>query len=95
MIDGVLGNDALTSTTALASVTIKDVNDEPPQFNKREYSVKLPENIPDGTTLPNLDMIVTDPDVVSNLTLYYLFVLKCKNKQLDHHPDYFVFFLKK
>lgn len=64
-MDGVLGNDALTSTTALASVTIKDVNDEPPQFNKREYSVKLPENIPDGTTLPNLDMIVTDPDVVS------------------------------
>uniref|UniRef100_A0A1B6L3B2 Cadherin domain-containing protein n=1 Tax=Graphocephala atropunctata TaxID=36148 RepID=A0A1B6L3B2_9HEMI len=66
MVDGMLGNDSLTSTTALASVTIKDVNDEPPQFNQREYSVSLPENIPDGTTLPNLDMIVTDPDVGKN-----------------------------
>jgi len=66
MVDGVLGNDSMTTTTAVASVTIKDVNDEPPQFNQREYSVSLPENIADGTTLPNLNMIVTDPDVGKN-----------------------------
>lgn len=65
IVDGVPGDDPLTSSTAVASVTIKDVNDEPPRFNHREYSVQLPENIPNGTTLPGLDMIVTDSDVVS------------------------------
>lgn len=65
MIDGIPGNDLLTTSSAVASVTIKDVNDEPPRFNEREYRVSLPENIPHGTTLPNLDMTVTDPDVVS------------------------------
>lgn len=64
LVDGVPGNDPLTSTTAMASVTIKDVNDEPPQFNQREYSVSLPENSPLGSTLPHLNMVVSDPDVV-------------------------------
>lgn len=49
----------------MASVTIKDVNDEPPQFNQREYHVKLSENIQIDTPLPNLNMTVTDPDIVS------------------------------
>lgn len=66
IVDGVAGNDSLTSTTTIASVTIKDVNDEPPHFNQREYHVKLPENIPLGTPLPNLNMTVTDPDVGIN-----------------------------
>lgn len=66
LIDGIPGNDLLTTSSAVASVTIKDVNDEPPRFNEREYRVSLPENIPHGTTLPNLDMTVTDPDVGMN-----------------------------
>lgn len=66
MVNGVRGNDPLTMTTAEATVTIKDVNDEPPQFNQREYNVEIPENVPDGTPLPHLDMTVKDPDVVSN-----------------------------
>ncbi|CAH2085946.1 unnamed protein product [Euphydryas editha] len=56
----------LTSTTATVTVTIKDVNDEPPRFNRREYSVRLPESLPPGTPLPNLDMVVTDTDVGLN-----------------------------
>lgn len=67
IVDGIPSNELMTSTTAVASVTIKDVNDEPPKFNEREYTVSLPENIPDGTPIPNLDMIVTDPDIVSQL----------------------------
>lgn len=55
----------LTSTTATVTITIKDVNDEPPRFNRKEYSVEIPENIPFGTPLPNLDMSVTDTDLVS------------------------------
>ncbi|XP_063226687.1 cadherin-87A isoform X2 [Bacillus rossius redtenbacheri] len=66
IVDGVPGNDPLTATTADATVTIKDVNDEPPTFNEREYSTVIPENIAVGTTLPHLDMTVHDPDVGSN-----------------------------
>lgn len=65
VIDGVAGNDASTVSTAEATVTIKDINDEPPSFNRREYSIEIPENVPDGTPLPHLDMTVRDPDVVS------------------------------
>ncbi|EFN85300.1 Cadherin-87A [Harpegnathos saltator] len=66
LIDGIPGNDKLTVSTAEATVTIKDVNDEPPTFNRREYNIEIPENVPDGTPLPNLDMTVKDPDVGSN-----------------------------
>jgi hypothetical protein len=64
LVDGVPGDDPLTSTTSIASVTIKDVNDEPPTFNQKEYSVRLSENIPLGTPLPNLNMTVSDSDIV-------------------------------
>lgn len=65
LIDGMPGNDNLTVSTAEATVTIKDVNDEPPTFNRREYNIEIPENVPNGTPLPHLDMTVKDPDVVS------------------------------
>lgn len=65
IVDGMKGDDPLTVTTAEAVVKIKDVNDEPPRFDKREYMVEIPENIADGTALPNLNMFVKDPDVVS------------------------------
>lgn len=65
LIDGIPGNDELTVSTAEATVTIKDVNDEVPTFNRREYNIEIPENVPDGTPLPHLDMTVKDPDVVS------------------------------
>lgn len=66
LIDGQKGNDPLTTSTARATITIKDVNDEPPTFNKRDYHVEIPENIAEGSPLPNLDMSVRDPDVVSH-----------------------------
>nr|CAD7588330.1 unnamed protein product [Timema genevievae] len=66
LVDGVPGNDALTVTTADATVTIKDVNDEAPTFNNREYSTFIVENPPNGTPLPHLDMSVRDTDVGSN-----------------------------
>ncbi|CAB3226941.1 unnamed protein product [Arctia plantaginis] len=56
----------LTSTLATVTITIKDVNDEPPRFNRREYSVEIPESLPIGTPLPNLDMVVTDTDLGLN-----------------------------
>lgn len=55
-----------TETVADVTITIRDVNDEPPTFNRREYRATVPENVPDGTPLPNLDMFVQDTDVGSN-----------------------------
>ncbi|XP_076686160.1 cadherin 87A isoform X2 [Andrena cerasifolii] len=66
LIDGMPGSDDLTVSTAEATVTIKDVNDEPPTFNRREYNIEIPENVPNGTPLPHLDMTVKDPDVGLN-----------------------------
>ncbi|KAJ8921829.1 hypothetical protein NQ315_008461 [Exocentrus adspersus] len=66
LIDGVKGNDPLTVTSAEATVKIRDVNDEPPSFNKREYFVQIPENIQEGAPLPGLDMFVKDPDEGNN-----------------------------
>lgn len=74
LVDGVPLDGPLTSTITSASVTIKDVNDEPPKFNQNEYKVKLVENLPPGTPLPNLNMTVTDPDIVS---AYYEPIVKC------------------
>lgn len=71
VIDGVPGNDASTVSTAEATVTIKDVNDEPPSFNQREYNIEIPENVPDGTPLPHLDMTVKDPDVVNFCSQFF------------------------
>ena len=59
-------------TEAEVTVTIKDVNDEAPQFSQRDVQVVINENVKDGTPLPNLDISVTDTDVVSphnNLSL--------------------------
>ncbi|XP_017767839.1 PREDICTED: cadherin-87A isoform X2 [Nicrophorus vespilloides] len=66
IIDGQKGNDPLTVTTADVKITVKDVNDEPPTFNKRDYYVEIPENIPEGSALPDLDMTVNDPDLGEN-----------------------------
>ncbi|KAG7153827.1 Cadherin-87A-like [Homarus americanus] len=55
-----------TDTVVDVTITIRDVNDEPPSFNRREYRASVPENVPDGTPLPNLDMFVQDTDVGSN-----------------------------
>lgn len=56
----------MTVTSTQASVTIRDVNDSPPTFDKKDYFVSLSENTPIGTPLP-LEMTVHDPDVVSIL----------------------------
>nr|XP_026497199.1 cadherin-87A-like isoform X1 [Vanessa tameamea]XP_026497200.1 cadherin-87A-like isoform X2 [Vanessa tameamea] len=66
IVNGVPLVSDLTSSLATVTITIKDVNDEPPRFNRREYSVGLPESLPPGTPLPNLDMVVTDTDVGLN-----------------------------
>lgn len=66
-------DDKLSSSTAIITITVQDVNDEPPVFNKRDYFILIPENIAPGTPLPNLNMSVTDSDIVRT----YLIFVNC------------------
>ncbi|XP_026808223.1 cadherin-87A [Rhopalosiphum maidis] len=59
-------DDKLSSSTAIITITVQDVNDEPPVFNKRDYFISIPENIAPGTPLPNLNMSVMDSDLGAN-----------------------------
>jgi hypothetical protein len=65
VVDGIPSNDPMTSTTTKLAITIRDVNDEPPMFNQKEYYVSIPENTAVGTPLP-LNIVVSDPDVGQN-----------------------------
>ncbi|CAH1126852.1 unnamed protein product [Ceutorhynchus assimilis] len=66
LVNGMKSDDPSTFSSAQAIVKILDVNDEPPRFNKREYFLEIPENIPEGSALPGLDMSVFDPDEGNN-----------------------------
>lgn len=66
VVNGAKGDDSLTTTDVEVSIIIKDVNDEPPAFNKKEYFAEISEDTEIGQNLPNLNMTVHDPDVVSN-----------------------------
>ncbi len=66
LINGQPGTDDLSSTTAEVTITIRDVNDEAPKFNQPEYRVSIPENVPFGTPLANLNMEVKDSDTGTN-----------------------------
>lgn len=59
-------DDESTTSTADITITIRDVNDEPPLFNQNEYKVSLLENVPFGTPLANLNMEVKDLDTAPN-----------------------------
>lgn len=63
VVSGRPGNDNTTASIAPVFITILDVNDAPPMFDKREYYVSLAENTPVGTPLPTA-INVKDPDVV-------------------------------
>lgn len=65
LVDNAKSTDPKSTTTVEVTVKILDVNDEPPRFNQREYYVEIPENIVEGTVLPNLHISVRDPDLVS------------------------------
>ena len=66
LVNGVPGSDESTVSTAEVAITIRDVNDEAPTFKQREYQVTIPENVPFGTPLANLNMEVADTDTGPN-----------------------------
>lgn len=67
-LDG--GNPPLSGTTELR-VQVTDANDNPPVFNQEVYRVRLPENVPPGTTV--LQVTATDKDEGVNSEITYSF----------------------
>lgn len=63
-------DDASKTADAAVSVTIEDGNDNPPKFDQDEYTVSIPENLPQDQFV--LQITVTDLDLVLflNLTVF-------------------------
>lgn len=57
-------DDGLKTAEAVVSVTVGDVNDNPPEFDKSSYSVTLLENSPIDAVL--FKPVVTDLDQVGS-----------------------------
>ncbi|XP_034543326.1 cadherin-23-like [Notolabrus celidotus] len=53
-------DDSLKTADAVVSVTVEDVNDNPPEFGQPDYSITLQENSPAGAVV--LKATVSDPD---------------------------------
>lgn len=62
MVDGLPVGD---STTTNVTIVVGDVNDQAPVFNQKEFHVIIPEDIGTNNPLPDLNIVVTDMDVVS------------------------------
>lgn len=67
--NGSLGNDIYTKSSANVTITIIDVNDNPPRFEQTHYSVNVSEALQNGQALPGLLMSVSDADGVSYIKL--------------------------
>ena len=61
-----LSDDPMSTTEQTLTITLQDVNDEPPKATKSEYHVNVAEGVPNGTPLSSLDMIIEDRDSGSN-----------------------------
>ncbi|XP_045678066.1 protocadherin gamma-A12 isoform X8 [Phyllostomus hastatus] len=65
------GGDPVRTGTARIRVTVLDANDNAPAFAQSEYRASVPENVPVGTTL--LQVNATDPDEGANAEVTYSF----------------------
>ncbi|KAI5703140.1 hypothetical protein M8J75_008227 [Diaphorina citri] len=92
MVDGKPLQEDQATAFAQVTVTILDVNDSPPVFNRKEYVVHIPEDIPDGSLLPDLDMIVTDSDLGMNSA--FSLRLEDVSKSFSVEPDTAIGFTK-
>ena len=46
------------------TIVVQDANDETPKFNQNEYFALIHENVPSGTPLSGLSIVVADQDLV-------------------------------
>uniref|UniRef100_A0A673FKD8 Protocadherin gamma-C5-like n=1 Tax=Sinocyclocheilus rhinocerous TaxID=307959 RepID=A0A673FKD8_9TELE len=91
MTDGLLDREAVAEYTIIVTATdsgspprssqesfvlrLSDVNDNPPIFSQRSYSVDIAEN--NAPNAPLLSVSASDPDVGENSTVYFS-ILECE-----------------
>ncbi|XP_074646658.1 neural-cadherin-like [Tubulanus polymorphus] len=63
------GTPMQRSATASVTITVKDINDKPPKFEKRLYETTLPEQSPQGHTV--ISVMARDEDIVDEGQLTY------------------------
>ncbi|XP_056677657.1 protocadherin gamma-A2-like [Monodelphis domestica] len=75
------GGEPIRSGTARIRVNVVDVNDNAPVFAQSVYSVSIPENVPQGTTL--LTVNATDADEgINSQVRYFLVKIPGKNSEI-------------
>ena len=88
LVNGISNNqDPNTNSIADITITIRDVNDEPPVFNQPEYKVSLHENVPFGTPLANLNMEIKDLDTAPNAKFEIKIVSGNPNDKFAVEPE--------
>ena len=56
-------------TEVQVTITIEDVNDNKPTFDRTSYTVSIREDILEGSAIPGLALSVTDNDQVNMIVL--------------------------
>lgn len=54
------------SSMTQVMIILKDVDDNLPAFNQKNFHVTIPENLEQGTPIPGLMIVVNDPDLSEN-----------------------------
>lgn len=62
VVDGVENGEMAVATV---NIIITDDDDQLPEFNGDHFSISVPEDIPENSAIPGLNMVVNDNDVVS------------------------------
>ncbi len=65
VINGQPSTSSDHTVESTVEVLIRDKNDKSPMFNKQVYDITIDEELTRGRSLPELDIIVTDDDLVS------------------------------
>ena len=70
-------NNQLTSVSSETTiqVNIQDTNTNPPTFDKPNYYVNVTEGLGIMATLPGLNMVITDKDLVSILITILIIIM--------------------
>ncbi|XP_077983782.1 protocadherin Fat 4-like [Glandiceps talaboti] len=69
------------SVTTTVQISVRDINDNEPEFNPSEYARDLPEGLPEGSSVTTV--YATDDDIEQNGEVYYTMKSWCEYFTVD------------
>ncbi|XP_043212632.1 cadherin-87A-like, partial [Amphibalanus amphitrite] len=75
------------SASALVNITVLDINDQKPQFNRPVYSASIVEDIPLSPPSPILQVVATDTDSGDNSAIRYSLLPGPHSASFRLHPE--------